>query len=96
MESEEIGFILEPAQVEVGSGYAVSINYDEDRNPMVDITTYGEVNVPKIRRDIEKILPGATIRELKQAGSVKIVKKQRPKAKAKRARERKRNYRPEI
>jgi hypothetical protein len=75
IETEEAGFILEPAQVEVGSGYAIAVTYDENENPVVDLKTYGQVNLAQVRREIERTFPKAQIRQLNQAGSVTVVKK---------------------
>jgi len=80
---EDTGFILEPTQVEVGSGYTVSVSYDENEKPIVDLKTYGEVNIEHIRREIERIFPHAQIRQLNPQGSVAIVKRNKGKNKAK-------------
>ncbi|MDH5482217.1 MAG: hypothetical protein OEY22_04990 [Candidatus Bathyarchaeota archaeon] len=79
LDSEEIGFILEPTQIEVGSGYTLSVNYDENEKPVIDVKTYGEVDVQKLRREIERIFPNAKIRQLNQTRSVTIVKKRKRK-----------------
>ncbi|MGB9676888.1 MAG: hypothetical protein ACPL0C_06855 [Candidatus Bathyarchaeales archaeon] len=78
VDEEEIGFELEPAQVEVGSGYTVSISYDED-TPVVDVKTYGEVDIAKLRKEIQRIFPDAKIRHLNQVDTVTIVKKHKKK-----------------
>jgi len=83
LDSEELGFVLEPTQVEVGSGYTVSVTYDENEKPIVDVKTYGEVDVTKLRREIERAFPNAKIRQLNQARSVAIVKKRKRKPKMK-------------
>jgi hypothetical protein len=80
---EELGFILEPVQVEVGSGYSISVSYDEDNSPIIDVKTYGDVDLAKLRKDIERVYPNAQIRQLSQQPSVTIVKKRRGKSKAK-------------
>jgi hypothetical protein len=82
--SEESGFVLEPTQVEVGSGYTVSVKYDENENPIIDVKTYGEVDITKLRREIERAFPNAQIRRLKQTQSVTIVKKRKRKNRIKR------------
>lgn len=74
-DAEESGFVLESTQVEVGSGYAISVNYDENEKQVVDVKTYGEVDTAKIRGEIERVFPNAQIRHLNQKGSVTIVKK---------------------
>lgn len=83
LDSEELGFVLEPTQVEVGSGYTVSVNYDENEKPTVDVKTYGEVDFDKLRREIERVFPNAQIRRLNQTRSVMIVKKHMRKRPAK-------------
>jgi hypothetical protein len=79
MDSEESGFVLEPTQVEVGSGYTVSVKYDENEKPVIDVKTYGEVDITKLRREIERAFPNAQIRRLKQTQSVTIIKKRKRK-----------------
>lgn len=79
MGSEEAAFVLEPTQVEVGSGYTVSVRYDENEKPIIDVKTYGEVDITKLRREIERAFPNAQIRRLKQTQSVTIVKKRKRK-----------------
>jgi hypothetical protein len=81
MEAEESGFVLEPTQVEVGSGYTVSVSYDENEKPVIDIKTYGEVNLTRLRREIERIFPNAKIRQLTPTSSVTLVKKRKKKKK---------------
>ncbi len=78
-DSEELGFVLEPTQVEVGSGYTVSVSYDEGEKPIVDVKTYGEVDIAKLRREIKRIFPNAQIRQLNQPRTVTIVKKRKRK-----------------
>ncbi|MBX5321261.1 MAG: hypothetical protein QHH12_05690 [Candidatus Bathyarchaeota archaeon] len=79
---EDWGFVLEPAKIEIGSGYAVSLSYDEDGNPIVDVKTYGEVDSAKIRRDIERLYPNAQIRNLNEP-TVTVVRKSPRKGKRK-------------
>jgi hypothetical protein len=83
LDSEGLGFVLEPTQVEVGSGYTLSVSYDEDEKPIVDVKTYGEVDISRIRREIERVYPNAQIRQLNQTRSVTIVKRRRRKRAAK-------------
>ena len=77
-------FTLEPAKVEVGSGYAVSIHYDENEKPIIDVKIYGKVDPAKLRREIERIFPNAQIRQLGQTSrTVTIAKKDRKKKRKK-------------
>lgn len=79
---EDWGFVLEPAKIEVGSGYAISLSYDEEGNPIVDVKTYGEVDSVKIRRDIERLYPNAQIRHLNEEPTVTVVRKSGRKSKS--------------
>jgi len=81
LEMDDLGFVLEPTQVEVGSGYTVSVSYDENEKPIVDIKTYGEVNMAKLQKEIRKAFPDAKIRNLNNAGTVTIVKKRKKRRK---------------
>jgi hypothetical protein len=82
-ETEETSFVLEPAQVEVGSGYALAVSYDENENPIVDVKTYGQVDLAQVRREIEQIFPNAQIRQLNRTRSVVVAKKNKRKLSAK-------------
>ncbi|MGB8780817.1 MAG: hypothetical protein WCD81_09250 [Candidatus Bathyarchaeia archaeon] len=73
-DSEEVSFILEPNHVEVGSGYTVAVSYGEDERPIVDVKTYGQVDIEQLRRDIGRAFPNAQIRRLNQARSVTVAK----------------------
>ena len=77
LDTEELGFVLEPTQIEVGSGYTISVSYDENEKQIVDVKTYGEVDIAKLRRDIERAFPNAKIRQLNQTRSVTIVRKKK-------------------
>jgi hypothetical protein len=79
LDSEELGFVLEPTQIEIGSGYTISVSYDEKEKQIVDVKTYGEVDIAKLRRQIEQAFPKAQIRQLNQTRSVTIVKRRRRK-----------------
>jgi hypothetical protein len=79
LDTEELGFVLEPTQIEIGSGYTVSVSYDEDEKQIIDVKTYGEVNTAKLRKDIKKMFPNAQIRQLNQTQTVTIVKKRKRK-----------------
>lgn len=72
---ENWGFILEPAKVEIGSGYAISLSHDEEGRLVVDVKTYGNVDLAKIRSDIERLYPNAKIRHMNEEPTVTIVRK---------------------
>jgi len=92
--SEEMTFIVEPVHVEIGSGYTVAISYDEEQRPILDIKTYGQVDITQLRRDIARAFPNAQIRRLNQTGSVAVIKAKREKSKTKKKREL--NHRPKF
>jgi hypothetical protein len=83
LDTEPIGFILEPTQVEIASGYTLSVRYDEKENPIVMIKTYGRVETAKILKRIKRIFPKAKI-EMCPTGSVTIVKRKKDKSSRKR------------
>jgi hypothetical protein len=78
-EMEDAGFVLEPTRIELGSGYTISVSYDENEKPIVNVTTYGEVDIAKLQKEIARIFPNAQIRQLNQSRSVTIVKKRKRK-----------------
>jgi hypothetical protein len=78
-EMEETGFVLEPTRIELGSGYTISVSYDENEKPIVSVMTYGEVDMAKLQKEIGRIFPNAQIRQLNQTRSVTIVKKRKRK-----------------
>lgn len=80
---EETGFVLEPTQLEIGSGYTLSVDHDENEKPIISIKTYGQVDIPKLRREIEKMFPNARIDQLNQSQSITVIKKRRGKRKHK-------------
>jgi hypothetical protein len=75
----EEGFVLEPTHIELGSGYTISVSYDENEKPIVSVMTYGEVDMAKLEREIGRMFPNAQIRQLNQTRSVTIVKKRKRK-----------------
>lgn len=81
LESEELGFVLEPTQVEVGSGYTISVSYDENEKPIIDVKTYGKVDITQLQEEIKRVFPNAKIRQLNQPHLVTIVKKRKRKPK---------------
>jgi hypothetical protein len=76
---EDAGILLEPAQVEIGSGYTLAVRYDEDDRPVVDLKTYGQVDLAQLRREIAGVFPNAQIRQKGQPQTVTVVKKNKKK-----------------
>jgi len=68
---EEFPFGQKPA--EGGSGYSISVTYDERGKPVVRVETYGEVDVAELRKDIEQRYPGARIEGLEKQPLIRIV-----------------------
>jgi len=76
---EDVGIHLEPTQVELGSGYTLSVSYDENRKPIVDIKTYGQVDLEQLRKEIAGVFPNARIRQKEQSNTVMASKKNKKK-----------------
>jgi len=76
---EDTGIVVEPAQIELGSGYTLAISYDENERPVVDIKTYGQVDLAQLRREIEGVFPNAQIRQKEQSHTVMVAKKSKRK-----------------
>jgi hypothetical protein len=77
--SEESGFLLESSPVEVGSGYSISIRYDEEETPIIHVKTYGEVDMVELRKEIRRVYPNAKIEGVPELPKVKIVSVKRQK-----------------
>ena len=69
----EENFPLGQEPVEGGSGYSISVTYDEKGKPVVQVKTYGDVDVAELRRDLEQRYPGARIEGLKKKPLIRIV-----------------------
>ncbi|HVP15858.1 MAG TPA: hypothetical protein VMT42_00635 [candidate division Zixibacteria bacterium] len=76
---EDASISLEPTQIELGSGYTLAVRYDENERPLVDIKTYGQVDLARLRREIEGAFPHAQIRQEKQSQTVIVAKKNKRK-----------------
>ena len=72
--------VVEPTQIEVGSGYTVKINYDENDRAVLDIKTYGQVDTAWLRKELRRAFPKIQVHRLKQASEEGIVKVTRRKA----------------
>jgi len=58
---------------EGGSGYSISVTYDEKGKPVVKVQTHGDVDVAKLRKDIEQRYPGAKIEGLERQQLIRVV-----------------------
>jgi hypothetical protein len=82
--SEDMPFVIEPSHVEIGAGYTVAVSHDEDERQVIDVKTYGQVNIAHLRREISRAFPNAEIRRFNQSHSVTVVKSEKRKNKRKR------------
>jgi len=73
--------LFEEAPMEGGSGYSISVTYDEKGKPVVKVKTYGDVDTAELRRDIERQYPGAKIEGLEKEPLIKIVDEETEEAK---------------
>ncbi len=80
-ETEENGFALEPAQVEIGSGYTVAVSYDENRKPVIDVKTYGIVDMLQLKRELGRTFPNAQIRQLRKSQTLIVTKRNKKRRK---------------
>jgi len=67
------GSELESTKGKGGSGYSMSVTYDEKGKPVVKVETYGDVDVAELRRDIEQRYPGAKIEGLEKQPLIRVV-----------------------
>lgn len=65
--------LLGKESFEGGSGYSISVTYDEKGKPVVKVKTYGDVDATELRRDIERQYPGAKIEGLEKEPLIRIV-----------------------
>ena len=79
----EENLLFEREPVEGGSGYSISVTYDEKGKPVVQVKTYGDVDVAELRRDIEQQYPGAKIEGLEKKPLIRIVNEEEKKKEAK-------------
>jgi len=56
-----------------GSGYSISVTYDEKGKPVVQVKTYGDVDTAALRKDIKQRYPGAKIEGLKTQPLIRFV-----------------------
>ncbi len=66
---------------EEGSGYSISVTYDETGKPIVDVKTKGDIDKAKLREQIMKQYPNAEIRGLETEPLVRFVEESEEKNK---------------
>jgi len=69
-----------------GSGYSISVTYDEKGKPVVKVQTHGDVDVAELRSDIEQRYPGAKIEGLEKQPLIRVVD-EKPATEAKKPKE---------
>ena len=77
----EEDFLFGQEPVEGGSGYSMSVSYDENGRPVVQVETYGNVDAEKLRKDVERQYPGAKIEGLQKQPLIRIVDEEEEKEK---------------
>jgi len=70
---DEEDFLFGREPVKGGSGYSISVTYDEGGKPVVQVKTHGDVDIAELRRDIEQRYPGARIEGLEKKPLIRIV-----------------------
>ena len=78
---EETGFVIKPAKVEIGSGYAVAVSHDENDEPVIDVKTYGTVDMSRVQKELGSMFPNMKIRHLNGASPVTVIRKAKRKRK---------------
>ncbi len=66
-------FIAPESFAKGGSGYSISVTYDEKGKPVVKVQTHGDVDATELRRDIEQRYPSAKIEGLEKQPLIRIV-----------------------
>jgi len=78
---EDFPFGREP--VVEGSGYSISVTYDEGGKPLVKVEKRGDVDVAELRKDIERRYPGARIAGLEKKPLIRVLGEEEAKEKEK-------------
>ena len=81
-DSEETTFLVEPTPVEIGAGYTVAVSHDENEREVIDVKTYGQVDMSRLRKEIQRVFPDAEIRRFNQTASVTVLRTSKKKNKS--------------
>jgi hypothetical protein len=65
--------LFEHGPAEGGSGYSISVTYDDKGKPLVKVETYGDIDAAELRREIERQYPGAKIEGLEKQPLIRVV-----------------------
>jgi len=74
-ELHKVGILHGPMGPELGSGYTLAVHCDENERPVVDIKTYGQVDVARLRREIGRFFPNVQIRHKEELHTVVLIGK---------------------
>lgn len=68
-------FLLKSEPIEVDAGYSMSITDGdkENREPVVHVKTYGDVDVTKLRKEIKQKYPKAKVEVMTEHPSILVV-----------------------
>jgi hypothetical protein len=83
--------LFEEASMPGGSGYSISVTYDEKGKPLVKVKTYGNVDTAELRRDLERQYPGAKIEGLEKEPLIRIVDEKEEKIRGRKSENRSKN-----
>jgi hypothetical protein len=70
---DEKDFLLGEGTGRSGSGYSISVSYDQAGKPVVQVKTHGDIDVAELRKDIEQRYPGARIEGLEKKPLIRVV-----------------------
>jgi len=73
----EEDFLFDDSVQSGGSGYSISVTYDEQGKPIVQVKTRGDLDVSELRRDLEERYPDARIEGLEEKPLIRIVGKEK-------------------
>ena len=74
-DQDETDFVIKPEKVEIGSGYAVAVSHDERDEPVIDVKTYGTVDMSRVQKELGNMFPNVRIRNLNGASPVTVIRK---------------------
>jgi len=72
-DSEDEDFLFDDSFQSGGSGYSISVTYDERGKRVVQVKIHGDVDVSELRKDLEERYPGARIERLNEKPLIRIV-----------------------
>jgi len=75
--------------VELGEGYSISIDYDEEGPPKIQVKTYGKIDLSELMKEIRRRYPKAVICGAESKPTIEVVTKPKLKRKKERLKKRK-------